>query len=89
MMRQGARGAHMGFKNVRHQMAQAFTQMQMMGYSALQNYGVNYQELPAYEDPGGLLEKAGKAPPRRPGGVLRVHAPHRRRGSPQAVPASE
>ncbi|GEL44698.1 hypothetical protein MEX01_52890 [Methylorubrum extorquens] len=47
---------------VRHQMAQAFTQMQMMGYSALLNYGVNYQELPAYKDPDGLLEKAGKAP---------------------------
>ncbi len=36
--------------------------MQMMGYSALLNYGVNYQELPAYKDPDGLLEKAGNAP---------------------------
>ncbi|MBK3400444.1 hypothetical protein [Methylobacterium ajmalii] len=47
---------------VRHQMAQAFVQMQIMGYSALQNYGINYHDLPAYKDPDGLLEKAAEVP---------------------------
>ncbi|GJE18783.1 hypothetical protein [Methylobacterium marchantiae] len=50
---------------IRHQMAQAFTGMQIKAYAALLNYGINHQELPAYKDPDGLLDKARTFPLRQ------------------------
>ncbi|WP_298951502.1 hypothetical protein [uncultured Methylobacterium sp.] len=46
----------------RHVMAQAYTQMQAMGFAALLNYGINYHDLPSYADPDGLLDKAAEFP---------------------------
>lgn len=47
---------------VRHNLAKAYTEMHTKAYSALKAYGVDYQTLPEFGDPDGLMVAAAEAP---------------------------